>query len=411
MQTTIQKRGLIATGLLCNVLLGLGAISHAGNEHPTYSLDSASQTITIHNTGDVTKEINSALTYLVNRPDKSTLWTMRFDGGTYVLSKMLFSEHLQNVAFVSNPANPAILTKGSTFPTEYIFYTRFSKSVSMTGFNFIGKTATYIPANYLTGTSIGWQDQGIYFGSCNGVTINNNRFYNIGNAAIRVTTTERDPVLGVNSFNTQITQNYFDNVFQISTTSNDTVHGGSSIMLVQNNTFDHLWGSIKFASRTPGATNVMVRHNTINNSATDGMEIVGYNNMEISDNNFQNITRNAVNCYSNTMASGGFPWGDNISFKNNVINNTGGGIRISADAYADGFQPQPKNITISGNSITNLKGAAPAITLLKSTFPGLNVTSNQFSNIPSKNYVYLPLKNPAAILSGNKLGAHILSLF
>jgi len=407
MRKSAWALGLLS--VLCASLNFSGAGAMAAT--PTYGLDAANRVITIHHVGNVTAEINSALTYLVNRPDKTTPWTVRFDGGTYPITTTLFSEKLQNVSFISNPFNPAILAKTPGFPTEYLFYTRFSKNISMSGFTIIGNTPTYIPANYVTGTSIGWQDQGVYFGSCNGVTISKNRFLNIGDAAIRVTTTERDPVPGVDSFNTQITQNYFDNIYQVTTTSNDTIHGGSAYLLMQDNTFDHIWGSVKFATRTSGATNVAFRNNRINYSATDGIEIVGYNNVEISNNSLQNITRNAVNCYTNSISTAGYEWGDNISFTNNVFNKVGNGIRLSADPYNDGFKPQLKNLTISGNSISNLTGATPALTLLKSSFPGLSITNNQFSGIPSRVYLYMPLKNTTALLSGNKLDTRAFSLF
>lgn len=413
MQTSLLKRGMILSGILCSVMAATGLPSQAAVKapEPVYTLDVPNHQITIHNTGNVTAEINSALTYLANRQDTGTLWKLQFDGGKYVLSSTVYADKLQNVALMSNPNQPAILTKGAGFPTEYIFSTRFSYHVSVRGFTFIGNTETYNPNNYLTGSSMGWQDQGLYFGSCNGVIVSGNRFLNIGNAAVRITTAEQDPIKGVNSINSQITQNYFDNVFQVTTTSNDTIHGGTAYLLVQDNTFDHLWGSIKFASRTPGATNVIMNHNTINSSATDGIEIVGYNNVDIINNSFQNIARNAANCYSNEISTKGFEWGDNINFKNNTINHTGGGIRLSADAYLDGFQPQPKNVTISDNTITNLTGSAPALTLLKSTFPGLTVSNNQFSGIPSKVYLYLPLKPLNVIFTSNKVDSKLLSAY
>lgn len=408
MQNTLLKRGMVLMGLGLSLAANLPSQAITA---PTYSLDATKHVITIHNTGDVTTEINSALTYLANRPDPSTLWSVQFDGGKYTITNTLWSEKVQNVSFVSNPSNPAILSKSANFPSEYIFAALFNKNITMSGFTFYGITPTYIPNNYLTGTSIGWQDQGIYFGSSNGVNITNNRFYNIGDAAIRITTTNSDPVPGVNSFNTQITQNYFNNIYQITTTSNDTIHGGSAYMLVQDNTFDHIWGSVKFASRTSGATNITFNHNSINNSTTDGLEIVGYVNVSVTNNTLQNITRNAVNCYTNNVSTTGYEWGDNIIFKNNVLNKVGNGIRISADPYMDGFQPQPKNVVISGNTITNLTGTTPALTLIKSNFPGLNVTNNQFSNIPSKTYLYMPIKNLTALLSGNKAGSSLLKLF
>jgi hypothetical protein len=377
---------------------------------PTYSLDTKSRIITIHRKGDAATQINNALSYLAARPDKNLPWTVKFDGGSYYLSKSLFAEKLENVSLVSDRGNPAILVKGPDFSGEYLFYTRFSTNVTMRGFDFYGQTKHYNPSNYGTDPNTPvWRDQGLYFGSSNGVTVNMSRFFNFGNAAIRVTTTEKDPIPGVNSFNTQITQNYFNNVFQISTTSNDTIHGGSSNFLFQGNTFDYLRGSVKFATRTPGASSVYIRYNSIRSSSMDGLEIVGYTNVEVSNNQFQNIARNAVNCYSNERAAKGFAWGDGLTFKNNTINNTGGGIRFSADAFPDGFQPTPSNVTISNNTISNLNGNAPAITLLKGPFSGLKVTNNQFSNIPSKKYIYLQQHGESTEISGNKAENILLS--
>ena len=401
MHTASLKRGYIGMGLLCNLFLGLGVFCQAAT--PNYTVDANKHVISVNNKGDAAANINDALQYLVKRPDQDTPWTLQFASGKYNIDKMLSSEHLQNVALISNPKKPAILAKNPASSIEYIFYTKFSQNITFNGFNVIGKTPTYIPSNYLTGSSAGWKDQGIYFGSCNNIVISNNRFLNIGDAAIRVTTTERDAAMGVNSFNTQILNNYFDNIYQITTTSNDTIHGGSTNMLVQNNTFNRIWGSVKFASRTPGAKYITYSNNIIRSSATDGMEIVGYDSMDISNNIFQNIARNAVNCYSNARATQGYQWGDDIIFRHNTINNAGSGIRFSADPYiADGFQPHPRNVVFTGNKITNLRGSAPAISLLKSDFPDVTVTNNLFSNIPSKKYLYMPMSNRSSVnFTGN----------
>lgn len=398
--------------VMIGIVPGWHMLASAANTTATvsYSLDVKSRLITIHPKGDVSAQINSALSYLVNRPDKNIPWSLKFEGGNYYLSKGLVAEKLENVSLISDRSKPAILIKKPDFASEYLFYTRFSKNVSLRGFDFHGLTKGYNPASYVADPSASvWRDQGLYFGSSNGITVNMSRFFNFGNAAIRVTTTERDPVHGVNSFNTLITQNYFNNVFQISTTSNDIIHGGSSNFLFQGNTFDNLRGSIKFATRTPGAHSVYIRHNSIRNSSTDGIEIVGYTKLEVSNNQFQNIARNAVNCYSNERAAKGFAWGDELTFKNNVINNTGGGIRISADTFPDGYQPAPKNVSITSNTISNLTGNAPAITLLKGPFNGLKVTDNQFNNIPSKKYIYLQQQSSDSTISGNKVENKLLT--
>lgn len=407
-----KKTGLLLGANLFSLigfsLIGLPQAESASNA--IYTINPTAHAIAIHNTGDAATQINSALNYLANRADKGTPWTVTFDGGKYVLSKRIGADKLQNVSLVSDPKNPAILVKAQGFNTEYLFYTRFSQNISIRGFDLYGLSRVYKESNYTSDPQAPvWVDQGLYFGSSNGVIVNMNRFFSFGNAAVRITTTERDPVPGVNSFNSQVTQNYFNNVFQVSTTSNDTIHGGTANFLFQGNTFDNLRGSVKFASRTPGATNVIIRHNSIRSSSADGLEIVGYNNLEVSNNIFQNIARNAVNCYSNGRSSAGFQWGDNLSFKNNTVNNTGGGFRFSADPFMDGFQPVPTHVSFTDNTFSNLTGNAPAITLLNSVFPALVITNNQFSNIPSKKYVYIQQKTADMNFQNNKADSKLIS--
>lgn len=402
------KQSIFAIVLMTCCLGVSSPIAHplhamAATTAPLYTLDAKNHIITIHPTGDASTQINSAFTYLANRSDQDTPWTMKFDAGKYYLERQIGANSLKNVTLLSDRNNPAILIKSPSFQNEYLFYTRFSKNIAVKNFDFYGLSRVYNPNNYTSDpTAPVWMDQGLYFGSSNGVVVNMNRFFSFGNAAIRITTTERDPVRGVNSFNSEVTQNYFNNVFQVTTTSNDTVHGGSSDFLFQGNTFDDLRGSIKFASRTAGASNVYIRYNTIRSSSTDGIEIVGYVNMDIYKNVFQNIARNAINCYSNGRSVTGFQWGENITFRNNTVKNTGGGFRFSADAFGDGFQPIPKNVTFTANEFSDLTGSAPAITLLNSPFPGLTITNNKFNNIPSKTYYYIQQKSTSMSISNNQ---------
>ncbi|WP_373531293.1 right-handed parallel beta-helix repeat-containing protein [Vampirovibrio sp.] len=359
-----------------------------GSPTQAYTINSQARTITIQPTADAAAQINKALTYLNQRADQGNVWTLKFQPGRYLLNQSIRLDRLQNVSLVSDRQNPAILRKDpAAFKNEYVFYTRFSKNVSISGFDIYGLSVEFKPELYATTTNPIWHDQGLYFGSCNGVLVNENRFFNFGNAALRITTTEMDPVAGVNSFNSTVTRNYFRNVYQVSTTSNDTIHGGTSAYYFMGNTFDELRGSLKFASRTSGATDVRVHFNHIRSGNTDGIEIVGYNNLELYKNKIENVPRHAINCYSNGRSVKGFQWGDNLRFISNEISNVNWGLRFSADAFGDGYHPSPNNIKIDKNLFSDIKGPSPAITLSNGTFKTPSITENQLNNIMSKKYI------------------------
>lgn len=379
---------LLVTGLCftpCSRTLSSAATSVTAQ---AYTINSQARTITVQPTSDAATQINNILTYLTKRPDQNNLWTVKFEPGRYLLNKSLRMDRLQNVAFVSDRNNPAILRKDpATFKNEYLFYTRFSKNVTVSGFDIYGLMVEFKPELYATTTNPIWSDQGLYFGSSNGVTVNENRFFNFGNAALRITTTEADPVRGVNSFNSTVLRNYFRNVYQVTTTSNDTIHGGSSNYYFMGNTFDELRGSLKFASRTPGATDVRIHFNTIRSSSTDGIEIVGYNNLEVYKNKLQNIAGHAINCYSNGRSTNGFQWGDNLRFISNEINGANWGLRFSADSFGDGFAPTPSQVTIQSNLFQNIVGPSPAIALSNGLFKMPSITENKLNSIASKKYI------------------------
>lgn len=362
--------------------------SAADSPTQAYTIDNQARTITIQPTADAATQINNVLAHLNRRPDQNNMWTVKFQPGRYLLNKSIRLDRLQNVSLVSDRRNPAILRKDpATFKNEYLFYTRFSKNVAISGFDIYGLSIEFKPELYATSTNYIWHDQGLYFGSCNGVMVNENRFFNFGNAALRITTTEADPVPGVNSFNSTVLRNYFRNVYQVTTTSNDTIHGGTSNYYFMGNTFDELRGSLKFASRTAGATDVRVHFNNIRSGNTDGIEIVGYNNLEVYKNKIQNVARHAINCYSNGRSGNGFQWGDNLRFISNEISGANWGLRFSADAFGDGYHPSPNNVAIEKNLFSNIKGPSPAIALSNGTFKAPTIMDNKLNNILSKQYI------------------------
>src|SRR5690606_34956470 len=107
-----------------------------------YSLDNANHVLTISpgsSPSATTSDLRNAFTYLQNRSDKSTRWTMRFNPGKYYLTSQVVTDKLQNIDFVSNASNPAIFLKASGWSTsagEFLLYNKFSKNISFRGFQF-----------------------------------------------------------------------------------------------------------------------------------------------------------------------------------------------------------------------------------------------------------------------------------
>lgn len=355
-----------------------------------YQLDSAHRTINVSPGSSAeasTSDLRNALNYLVNRSDKANLWTIKLAPGSYYINKQIAVSNLQNAALVSDMNNPAKLIKDKTFSSatggEYILNFKFGKNLSVSGMQFYGQTTFANDSNPV------WPDQGIDFGSCNTVLVKNNGFYNFGNSALRVTTTERDPVKGVNSFNTQVLNNLFNNVYQISTTPNDDIHGGTANYVLQGNVFYNLRGSVKFASRTAGAKNVKILNNKINGGDHYAFEINNYNDMEIRGNIIQNVKEFALNIYNNTRATQTFAWGNNFTIADNKITNVGRGIRFSTEPYANGYSYTPTNVSFVNNTMDGVKDTSgmAAISQVNGKVSGLNITSNKLSNIANKKYI------------------------
>ena len=317
-----------------------------------YQLDVPNRTISVvpmATTAETTADLRDAFTYLVNRADKNNKWTLQLATGDYYINKQLYVNNLQNVDLFSNLNKPARLIKDKTFNSatggEYLLNFQFGKNLSVTGMQFYGHT------DFAKNSDPVWPDQGVSFGSCNTVMVKNNGFFNFGNSALRVTTTERDPVRGVNSFNTTVANNLFNNIYQISTTPNDEIHGGTSNFLLQSNVFYNLRGSVKFASRTDGAKDVKILANRIIGGDHYAFEINNYNNVEIRGNTIQNMKEFALNIYNNPRATTTFTWGNNFTIADNLISNVGRGIRFSTEPYANGTTYTPSNVVFINNTL------------------------------------------------------------
>jgi len=338
-----------------------------------------------------TSDLRSAMAYLTNRSDQDTTWTMKFAPGKYVLTAQVSAPGLKNTVLSSDPQAPAQLIKvagwDSATSAEYLLSFRMASKVKLVGFEFYGQT------NFVSGPNPYWPDQGVYFGSCNMIRVDSNKFNNFGNAALRVVTDTHDPVMGVNSFNTTVTNNTFNNIYQTATTSIDRDHGGTANSTWSNNKFYNVRGSIKFASRTAGAQNIQFLNNQVNGGDHYGLEIDNYSNFTIQGNTFQNLKAFAMTIYTNGSGAdmvNTFPWGDNFTISNNTISNVGYGISYNHRPYWDGTQNIPKNLVIDSNTISGVTSTdtyTPAISVNGGLVDGLKVTNNKMSNITNKKYI------------------------
>jgi hypothetical protein len=361
------------------LLSGWGATVVAPTPGPTqqYIVDNATRTITINPLGDYTTNLRNLLTQLVTSANSTNQWTLRLMPGTYTLTDELDISNLDYVHITSvNQSQPAKVTKNS-INVEYLIYCRYCSNVRISYLTFEGVTSVYDP------NAIHWPDQGVYFGSSHDTRVDHSTFRNIGNAALRHNTMTNDPILGVNSYNHYIEDNTFEKVWQVTTTQDSgTTHGGSRDWWVQRNTFNQVYGSLKYCSRTAGAARGHILNNTFTNSYNGPIELCSTTDIEIRYNNFQNNVGLVVSSYTNDAAGAGFQWGDNITFSDNTINGSAQGVRFDYTPYPDGFQPVGHNLVVSGNTfngITDTDTGRGTIRVVNGPMVGASILNNTLS--------------------------------
>jgi hypothetical protein len=367
-----------------------------------YLVDPGSRTMTVNTVGDYTANLNLLLSQLESRSDKTDLWTLRLMPGTYNLTGPLDADGLRNVRITSvDTSQPASLVKGPAWAGEYMLHCLYCADVRIDHLDFTGKMATYDPSD----NTVHWTDQGIWLGSSHDMRVDHSQFRNIGNAAIRTNTDKDDPVAGVNSWNTWIEDNDFDNVWQVTTTSDNTLtRGGTRDYWFQRNTFSNLRGSLKFCSRTDGAKNAHILDNTWNSSSAQAIELCSVNNVEIRRNNFKNIRSFILNAYTNDLAVTGFQWGEDLTVADNVANDVSLGLRFSLPKYNDNFQPVGRRISISNNQFTKITSAdtgGAAIRVVNGPAENVSLTNNALAQVTNGFYWEFDNVSTGLLLQGN----------
>lgn len=247
------------------------------------------------------------------------------------------------------------------------------------------KNLTFEGSHSDTNSAYMWWDNGLYVGSSSNTRIHDNHFQHLGDAAIHIVTDKDDARPGINSSDTEIRQNSFYNIMQTSTTS---PHGGTRDIRFIDNNVQHLKGSIKFASRREGAQGILVKNNTIRSagsggiSTNNGIEIEGYSDITISNNNLANGQGVGIVVRSpqNKNMQGIWDWGD-VLIDTNTIANYRQAVYISNLPHLMlGTTPFASNITVEGNQFNDMHNAdaQAMVHFVGNQFSQASVSNNTF---------------------------------
>jgi hypothetical protein len=276
-----------------------------------------------------------------------------FDDGEYNCDSDIGPiDNLNNVMF--DGRGGATFVKEASFPREYLFMARYARDLTIKGITFTGLTAAG------TDTIVNGES-GVYCGSCTGFQFIRNTLTNFGDAALRITTSPSDPVLGINSRGSLVTGNTFQDIFQVTMTSNDAdaTHGGTAGMTFAGNEYIDMDGSLKLCSRTVGADSILIMGEKIDlktaSTSSVGLEICSVSNVTAIGNLIQNSGTWGINVYVNNIAAVTTAWGfQNIKLRYNTLSNCTRGIRVNASNYSNGTGATISAVDIMGNTLDGI---------------------------------------------------------
>lgn len=243
--------------------------------------------------------------------------------GVYDICSAIIFRNLNNITITANAG--VILKKCDQFEGEYILSFYNSRFIEINGFIFEGLTKDTLNYN--------WGEQGILFAGSADISIHHNQFFDFGDAAIRATSSKRSSYNApINSFRVKISNNYFNNVTQVTTTHPwSENYGGTHDITVESNVFEGLKGSLKLATRKP-VSKALIKYNTFKKTKGTAIELTYYSDVKIIANTFIDTEKFVLNAYPNKPRSvtEPFNWG-NIYFTHNTVLRAKGGIRILSD--------------------------------------------------------------------------------
>lgn len=299
--------------------------------------------------------------------------TLQIEKGTYYLDSPVWVERVKHLRLVGGPG--VVFKKRKGF--QYMFAFIGSEDVTISGLSFEGMTPD---RNKLV-----WGDDGVYFGSCRGSTVESCTFHDFGDSAVRITSSLEEG--RVDSWNGTVRDSYFENIGQITSTQGmEGNYGGTEGMTIKGNTLKNLKASIKLAARAPTAGGI-ISNNRILGSLRDGVEIESVSDVVIEGNSFEDIARTAVilNINDNTPRDApGFPW-NNVIVRKNSVARTGSGIEVYLKPYLDASEFDMNGLEIVDNHFDTITGDAnsPVIYLgntTKKKYLAPRIEGNVFKN-------------------------------
>uniref|UniRef100_UPI004048942D right-handed parallel beta-helix repeat-containing protein n=1 Tax=Vibrio anguillarum TaxID=55601 RepID=UPI004048942D len=263
---------------------------------------------------------------IMNSPPGSTI---SLKTGTYDICSKINIKNIKDITIIGNGL--VEFKKCSSFNDEYILYIIDSEKITIENISFWGLTTQpYIDSD---NTNIVWGEQGVLFSGTQNSAILNSRFYNFGDAALRVTSSKTHPSEEkINSRHFLAQGNIFHNVTQVTTThvwSND--FGGTEDITFKHNLFSNMKGGLKLSSRKP-VSQAVIESNIFSEIHGSAIEMNYYSKLIVQNNVFNNIGKFILNAYPNSInnINEAINW-NNLTFSKNQIINAKGGIRIVSD--------------------------------------------------------------------------------
>ncbi|WP_434340256.1 hypothetical protein [Motilimonas cestriensis] len=227
-----------------------------------------------------------------------------------------------------------------------------------------------------------WANDGVYMASATDLIIRQNHFFGFGDSCLRLNTSKYHDSPGIYADNILVSNNTFEQCLQVSTTIKHSNFGGVNNLEFSDNSFINMRGPLKLATRQP-AQGIKVLRNKFMNGIGDAMNVIGYSNVDISNNlienypngYFINITPSAIR---ETLEI------KDININENVVLNNGFGIRIQPLDTHDEVIPM-KNTVIENNYFENTPSSSD------SKFKSINIANyflDVFSGIKVKNNSY-----------------------
>lgn len=283
-----------------------------------------------------------------------------------------------------------------TFSGTAIFTFSWGANVTIIGLELWGRTLGYRPDPGIVDG-----DDGIRFFGCNSVHMERSTFKYCGDSAWRTHCSSfwvggrsaSYPNAGTYSNNIRINNCYVYDCFQVSTTNTSNFYmGGSHNYWMDKVIFERIGGSVKFATRAPGSSNVHVKDCIFEGAGRHGLELDSYTNYQIEGNTFFDCAKYAISIIANDKQAFGFEFHE-ASIINNTIKggpNTGtatssGGIYIDPDRYPDGTKWDFRGLHIIENKIYDLPGNSLPITLNGGSYRGLRLQDNTVENCANPN--------------------------